>query len=315
MTGSMRCGLLAAMIGVAIALSASVARAAPPSVGTGAATAVGYATATLNGTVNPRGADTTYYFQYGPSKAYGSQTAVGGAGAGISVVKVSLPVSGLNPVSLYHYRLVALSSAGATTGADRSFKTARVPLSVGILAAPNPVPYGGTTSIQGTVSGTGNAGIAVVLQSNPFPYTQGFLSLGNAELTNAAGGFSFPVTGLLQATQFRVITATKSVVVSPVVIQRVAVIVTFHVRRTHRRHRFRVFGTVTPAESGMEVGIMRLLHGRNVLVAGTTLHHHSASSSVYSRVIGIRRGGVYRVLVKVTDGAHTSAYSAPLRIR
>lgn len=314
MTG-FRLSLLVAS-GVAFALfSSDAAQAAPPNVSTGAATAVGYVTATLNGAINPHGADTSYYFQYGPNKAYGSQTALADAGAGISLVKVSLPVSGLSPFSVYHYRLVALSSAGAATGADRSFKTAKVPLSVGILAAPNPVPYSGTASIQGTVSGTGNAGIAVMLQSNPFPYTQGFLNLGNAELTNAAGGFSFPVTGLTQATQFRVITATKSVVVSPVVIEGVAVNVTAHVHRTHRRHHVRIYGTVTPAESGMEVGIMRVRHGRNILVSGTILHHHSASSSVYSQVVHIVPGGVYRVLVKVTDGAHSSAYSEPLRIR
>ncbi|MGH2832950.1 MAG: hypothetical protein ACRDK2_09255 [Solirubrobacteraceae bacterium] len=314
MTGSRRC-LLGAAIGVVFALlGAQVAQAAAPSVSTGAPTGVSYVTATLNGVINPHGTDTSYYFQYGPNKAYGSQTALADAGAGTSAVKVSLPVSGLSPFSVYHYRLVALSSAGAATGADRSFKTARVPLSVGILAAPNPVPYGGTATIQGTVSGTGNAGIAVVLQSNPFPYTQGFLNLGNAELTNAAGGFSFPVTGLMQATQFRVITATKSVVVSPVVIEGVAVNVTAHVHRTHRRHRVRIYGTVTPAESGMEVAIMRVLHGRNILVAGTILHHHSTTSSVYSHVVRIVPG-VYRVLVKVTDGAHSSAYSEPMRIR
>jgi hypothetical protein len=37
-----------------------------------------------------------------------------------------------------------------------------------------------------------------VLQANPFPYTAGFKTVGNPELTKATGGFSFPVVGLLE---------------------------------------------------------------------------------------------------------------------
>lgn len=318
MSGSSRC-LLGAVIAIVFALtSASVARAAPPSAGTGAATAISYGSATVNGAVNPHGSATSYYFQYGPTRAFGAQTALAQIttlAVGHAAVKVSAALSGLQPLTTYYYRLIAVNAAGAATGADRTFKTAKVPLSLAILTSPNPVPYGGTTAIQGTVSGTGNSDIGVVLQSNPFPYTQGFLNLGNAELTNTAGGFSFPVA-LTQATQFRVITLTKSVVVSPVVIEGVAVNVTAHLHRTHRRHHFRIYGTVTPAIDGMEVAIMRVLGGGHQrLVAGTILLRHNATSSRFSRIISVRRRGLYRVFVKVTNGAQTSNYSQPLFIR
>jgi hypothetical protein len=296
-------------------LLSSSAQGAVPALGAGAASHVSYSSADLNGEVYPHGVNTTYYFQYGTSTAYGGQTAVGETGAATGAVKVSRPISGLAPVTVYHYRLVALSSAGASATKDRTFTTGKAPLSLAILGAPNPAPYGGTATVEGTLSGTGNASREVILQSNPFPYTQGFANTGNPELTTATGSFSFPVTGMLQATQFRVITASKSAVVSSVLTENVAVSVTAHVRHTDQRHRVRIYGTVTPAETGMEIGILRVTHGQNKLVAGTILHHMNATSSTYSRVLRIVPGGVYIVLARVTDGSHTSAYSTPLSIR
>lgn len=285
-----------------------------PSVTTGAAQSVSYGTATLTGWVDPHGSSTSYYFQYGPTRAYGAQTAIANAGVG-TAVRVTVPVGGLEPITTYHFRLVAVNAVGAATGADRAFATTKVPLSLAILAAPNPTLYGGVVTIQGTLSGTGNGSIPVLLQANPFPYTQGFADVGNSELTTAVGGFSFPVLGLTQATQFRVVTSTKVPVVSPVTIEGVAVRVEAHVGRTRRRHHAHIYGTVTPAVNGMEVGIMRITGGRNVLVAGTVLLHHNATSSRFSRVIRVKRGAVYRVFVKVTNGAQTSNYSQPLFIR
>jgi hypothetical protein len=288
---------------------------APPGVYTGAATAVSYSSATLAGTIDPRGSATSYYFQYGPTRAYGAQTAVASAGAGTSAVKVAVPVSGLAPVTAYHFRLIAVNTGGAATGADRGFVTAKVPLSLAILAAPNPTLYGNPVAIQGTLSGTGNGDVPVVLQANPFPYTQGFATTGNPELTTAAGGFSFPVLGLVQATQFRVVTTTKVPVVSPVATEGVAVRVEAHIGRTRRRHHARIYGTVTPAVNGMEVAIIRVAGGHEAQVASTFLRAGSATTSRFSRVVRVRRHSLYRVLVRVTNGAQTSNYSEPLFIR
>jgi hypothetical protein len=294
---------------------AAQAALAPPVVSTGAAESVSYGSATLTGSIDPHASNTSYYFQYGPTRAYGAQTAIADAGAGVTTVTVRVPVGGLQPLTTYYYRLIAVNAAGATAGLDRAFTTAKVPLSLAILAAPNPTLYGGTATIQGTLSGTGNGGVPVVLQANPFPYTQGFADDGNPELTTAIGGFSFPVLGLTQATQFRVVTTTRVPVVSPVAIEGVAVRVEAHVGRTRRHHYARIYGAVTPAVNGMEVGIMRIIGGRNVLVAGTTLHYRNTTSSRFSRVLHVKRGAVYRVFVSVTNGAQTSNYSQPLFIR
>jgi hypothetical protein len=285
-----------------------------PAVSTGGAHTVSYGSATLTGAIDPRGSNTTYYFQYGPTRAYGAQTGLASAGAGTSTVAVSVPITGLAPLTTYHFRLVAVNATAAATGADRAFATTKIPLSLQIVAAPNPVLYGAPVIIQGTLSGTGGGGRTVVLQANPFPYTQGFADVGNPASTFANGGFSFALVSLTEATQFRVATTTVPAIVSPVAQESVAVRIAAHVGHTRRRHHARIYGTVTPAEDGMEVGIMRVSDGRNVLVSGTTLRHDSATSSKFSRVIPVKRG-LYRVLVRVTNGAQTSNYSQPLFVR
>jgi hypothetical protein len=285
-----------------------------PTVSTGKAREISYGSAVLTGSIDPNGNDTSYYFQYGVTKAYGGQTAIAGAGAGIHTVSVRLPITGLQPLTVYHYRLVAVNAGGASIGADASLLTTKVPLSLQILASPNPVVFGGAVVVQGALSGTLNANREVILQANPFPGTGGFLNFGNPELTNASGGFSFPVLGMTQVTQFRVVTVTSPPVISPVAVENVAVRVDSHVARSGRPHFARIFGTVSPAEDGMQVGILRITHGHGVLVGGTLLHHRDAASSKFSRIVPVS-AGVYRVLVRVTAGAQISNYGQPLVIR
>lgn len=298
----------------ALALAGPAQAAGRPKVSTGAARQVGYGSATLAGSINPEGVSTSYYFQYGPTKAYGGQSAIASAGAGTKAVAVALAIAGLQPLTIYHYRLVAVNGAGTTIGGDRTFQTTKVPLSLAILAAPNPVVYGGAVVIQGTLSGTGNAGRQVVLQGNQFPFTGGFQNIGNAELTNGTGGFSFTLLGAAVTEQFRVATTTNPAIVSPVTTESVAVRVSSHVARTRRRGYARVYGTVTPAEDGAQVGVLRITHGHGVLAGGTVLRHHSASSSSFSRIVHVRRG-VYRVLVRVVGAGQISNYGQPLLIR
>ena len=109
-------------------------------------------------------------------------------------------------------------------------------------------------------------------------------------------------------------TTTTPPVLSPVAIENVAVRIAAHIGRARRPHFARIFGTVTPAEDGMQVGVLRITRGRGVLVGGTVLAHHTATSSTFSRVVPVK-AGAYRVLVRVTNGAQVSNYSQPLLIR
>lgn len=96
----------------------------PPVATTGAPTAVTQTGATLNASVNPSGAATTYRFEYGTTPSYGSTTAGTSAGDGTSAAPVSTPVTGLAPGTTYHVRVVATSAGGTTNGGDQVFTTA-----------------------------------------------------------------------------------------------------------------------------------------------------------------------------------------------
>jgi hypothetical protein len=309
--------LLAPLIGaLALAAPAGAAAPAPPTASTQGVSAVTFSSAVLHGSVNPRGQSTNYFFQYGPTKAYGAQTPLAPAGAGSTSVAVSQAVTGLQAATTYHYRLIAVGPGGAANGSDRSFTTPKIPLSLQIAGVPNPVTFGSPFTLEGTLSGTGAANHAIVLQANPFPYLGGFKTVGNPELTNSVGGFAFPVLGLLENAQVRVVTVGKPEVSSPTLIESVAVSVTFHVRPTRRRGFVRLYGTVFPAEVGALVGFQRLIPGgRTVNMGGTVVRGSNAKSSRFSRIVRLRKRGLYRALVKVNDGAHVSAYSAPIAVR
>jgi hypothetical protein len=307
--------LTATALSLALALAPASAHAAgAPNVNTTGAHEVSFGSAVLGGVVNPNGSDTSYYFQYGLTKAYGSQTAIADAGSGSKQVQVRLPISGLQPLTVYHYRLVAVNSSGATIGDDEKLLTSKVPLSLQILASPNPVTFGGTVTVQGTLSGTGNANRPVVLQANPFPFTPGFQSTGNTVLTGPTGEFKFIVLNQEQSTQFRVVTTTNMRVVSPVTTENVAVRVSSHVARTKRHGFARIYGTVTPAVVGAQVGVLRIAQGRGILAGGTVVKPGNAISGKFSRVVRVRKGA-YRVLIKVAPGGVVSAYGTPLLIR
>ncbi|HMJ35016.1 MAG TPA: hypothetical protein VK501_13975 [Baekduia sp.] len=97
-----------------------------PGAVTGAATDRTTSSATLRGTVNPFGLQATYYFEYGPSADYGSRAPLAHdsvAGNGRQPRQVAQGISGLQPGTTYHYRLVAVSTAGKAHGLDRSFTT------------------------------------------------------------------------------------------------------------------------------------------------------------------------------------------------
>ncbi len=98
-----------------------------PVVGGEWATDVASEGATLNAEIDRNGADTTYYFQYGTSEAYGSTAPLpdGDAGTGLNGAEVNVHVQGLQPGTIYHYRVLASSIAAPqpVLGEDRTFTT------------------------------------------------------------------------------------------------------------------------------------------------------------------------------------------------
>ena len=126
----------------------------PPGATTGAATGIGTTTATLNGTVDPNSRDTTFYFEYGTSTSYGTKTAVKSAGSGASPQNEAVGISKLSVGKTYHFRIVATSDAGTTTGADATFTTSSAPVAETADASPVAVT---TATLRGQVTPNGLA--------------------------------------------------------------------------------------------------------------------------------------------------------------
>ncbi len=96
----------------------------PPGAVTGPATAVGPTSATVTGTIDTNGADTSWYVQYGTNTTYPSRTNAGIVTNNAAPVPVSTTLTGLSPLTLFHYRLVAYhGSRSIGAGADGTFFT------------------------------------------------------------------------------------------------------------------------------------------------------------------------------------------------
>jgi hypothetical protein len=308
----------AMVMGLVLALLApATASAARPGVTTGGASSVQPTGATLNARVDANGKAATYFFQIGTTRIYGANTAETPAGAGRRPIAVSVPVTGLAPLTVYHYRIVARNSDGLRFGKDRTFKTRRQPLGVTLAANPNPVAPGGATTLAGNLSGSNNANRAVVLQANPFPYTQGFLDYGNPLVTDAAGNFSFPVLSVPVTTQFRVALRQNPEVASPIVVVGAALSVTTRTKKVERHRnsvsvRFR--GDIRPAAAGVRVNIQKLRNDVWTTIAHTRADDVSSQRSSYSTRVRVHRTGQFRVVAE-SNGPLSEGIGRAIRIK
>jgi plastocyanin len=98
-----------------------------PTATTDAATAVGDNEATLEGTVDPDGQATEYFFEWGTTTGYGQTTAILPAGEDHIVHSVSAALNELAPSTVYHFRLIAKNASGPSPGLDREFTTSPPP--------------------------------------------------------------------------------------------------------------------------------------------------------------------------------------------
>jgi phosphodiesterase/alkaline phosphatase D-like protein len=97
---------------------------AAPTASTGGASAVTARGAHVGGTLNPGGDAATYRFQYGEGGAYNRSTAPVSVADGTDDVAASANLSGLEPGTVYDYRLVVANGTGTTTGSGATFTTA-----------------------------------------------------------------------------------------------------------------------------------------------------------------------------------------------
>ncbi|MCX6820024.1 MAG: hypothetical protein NT019_01915 [Candidatus Adlerbacteria bacterium] len=98
-----------------------------PAVQTSNATAVGNTSATLRGSINPQGEQTTYWFEYSTDSLLGAvllkTTPQASAGSGTAARSLSANVTGLARNTTYYARIVAQNSKGQFRGDNVTFKT------------------------------------------------------------------------------------------------------------------------------------------------------------------------------------------------
>ncbi|HTY95622.1 MAG TPA: hypothetical protein VMB91_01170, partial [Solirubrobacteraceae bacterium] len=145
--------------------SAQATQQGPPQVATGGFSHVRGTSAELEGTVFPHGLATTYFFQYGPTTAYGSNTPEVVLPAATSRIKVGQVTTGLQPG--YHYRIVAFNAASnglARVGKDHVFDAKSRKLKFQLPKSLEPIAYKQGFTLTGKVTGNGSAGVGVELQ-------------------------------------------------------------------------------------------------------------------------------------------------------
>ncbi len=103
---------------------------APPFAMTTSATNKNGNSATLNGTVNPNGLETSVYFEWGLTTSYGNTTAAQLLSAGGDDVSVAADISGLSINMTYHFRVVATNTDGTSYGPDLTFLTPPITITI-----------------------------------------------------------------------------------------------------------------------------------------------------------------------------------------
>jgi hypothetical protein len=156
----------------------------PPIVTTAAASGISASGATLNGTVNPTGLATTWWFEYGPTTFYGTEIPLvhGDAGSGSVAVPVSIALTGLAPGTTYHYRVRA-NNGQAGDGNDMTFTTLDPPVATtGGASAITP----SAASVAGTVDPNGKA--------TTFRFEYGTTLGYGSQVSGSAGSGTSPVS-------------------------------------------------------------------------------------------------------------------------
>ena len=200
-----------------------------PSATTGSATAISTNSATLNGTVNPNGADTHFYFEYGTSSLLSSYSSTGiqDLGSGTSASGISANIASLNTGTQYYFRVVAYNSSGTTNGLI-------VPFSTASAAQTGPTAHftmtgqsqnandGGTLSLSITTGGSVSANFTSTSTPGSAPITTYvWKSNGTQYCTNAStcgltftGAGSATITLTVTDQNGKMSTATGTVVVT-----------------------------------------------------------------------------------------------------
>ena len=247
---------------LSVVLLAGSAQAASPAAVTGSVSNLSTTSVRLNGSVDPNGESTSWYFEFGSTSAYGTKTATQNAGSGNNPTNVNSNVSGLSVATEFHYRLVAMNASGTTLGADHTFITQGPPR---IATGQTQSAISSTATLTGSVDPNG--------RSTTWHFDYGPTTAYGSKTPNRNAGsgqvavdISEPLSGLMPGTtyHYRLVasnsagTSTGSDATFATV---PAVTLTQSGFRVVAGHYIRLSGTVAGAQPGVSVTVLAQTFG------------------------------------------------------
>jgi hypothetical protein len=168
--------------------------------------------------------------------------------------------------------------------------------------------------VETDLAGTGGGGHEIVCRVNAFPFWA-FQECGEPKSQTQTGEGGLLRSRFLGSWEMRswVVTVGKPLVYSPVITETLAVRLSFHVRRTRRTMCASLI--LSPRRTLAQVGFQLLAPGKSINEGGTVVRPGTATVSKFSGRMRLRHRGLYRALIKVSDGGHVSNYSEPILVR
>ncbi len=165
----------------------------PPTVTTNSASSIASSSATLRGSINPKGGATNSWFEWGLTTAYDNTTALQPLGSGNTAVSINQMITGLAPNTTYHFRAVGENSAGITYGTDRTFNTlANPPI---VVTEPATDIDETLATLNGTANPNGVSGSARFQYGTSTAYES--TSASRSISGSTENSVSVPITGLV----------------------------------------------------------------------------------------------------------------------
>jgi hypothetical protein len=124
----------------------------------------------LDGAINPPAKSTTWWFEYGPSAAYGSES-IRQSMSGLGARPVNVRLAGLAASMTFHYRLELQSSTGLYVGPDETFATKAIvrarpeglTLSASARTQPRTVAISASGTLKSSLAGACNGVVEVAV--------------------------------------------------------------------------------------------------------------------------------------------------------
>ncbi|HEY0220719.1 MAG TPA: hypothetical protein VGC58_00670 [Candidatus Paceibacterota bacterium] len=114
-------------------------------------------TAIVNGTINPQGAFTSYWYEYGVNSNLGTKTGNQTMGSGFTAIQAPGYITNLTKNTTYYFRLVAENQHGRVAGNQFTFKTTEgSPAPVGSAPSTKTVSASGVTRTTANLNGEVN---------------------------------------------------------------------------------------------------------------------------------------------------------------